>query len=53
MSKRKTKKISEYEILKSVRKSWPQGFRPVTRVKQSDKIYSRKKFNKKDLYRGL
>lgn len=47
MHKKKSKRISEYDILKSIRKYWPNGFNPVTNVKKSDKIYNRKKYNKK------
>lgn len=53
MAKKKNKKISGFDIYKSVRKSWPQGFSPVTRVKTSAKIYSRKKFNKNKILGGL
>jgi len=31
-----------------VRKSWPEGFKPKTRVKKSDKLYKRSKSKLKD-----
>jgi len=38
MKKRK-KKIDNYSIIKSIRKTW--GFNPKTRVKGNDKVYNR------------
>ena len=38
----KQKKITQYEINKSIRRTWEMS--PVTRVKKSGKIYSRKNY---------
>lgn len=42
MSNKKPKIKSNYEIYKSIRRDWG-GINPVTRIKDSDKIYSRQK----------
>lgn len=42
---KKTKIKSNYEIYQSIRRDWG-GINPVTRIKESNKIYSRQK-NKK------
>lgn len=41
MSK-KYKTKTNYEVYKSIRRDW-NGLNPVTRIKESDKIYSRQK----------
>lgn len=46
MAKKKTKPKSNYEIYQSIRRDWG-GLNPVTRIKDSDKIYSRQK-NKRE-----
>lgn len=38
----KSKPRSSYEMYKSIRRDWG-GMNPVTRIKDSDKIYSRQK----------
>lgn len=40
------KKLTNYEIQKSVRRTWQQS--PVTRIKPSKKVYSRKNFKISD-----
>ena len=42
MSNKKPKIKSNYEIYQSIRRDW-SGLNPTTRVKDSDKIYSRQK----------
>ena len=46
MSKKKVNPKSNYEIYQSIRRDWG-GLNPATRIKDSDKIYSRQK-NKKE-----
>ena len=46
MPKKKTTPHSSYEIYQTIRRNWG-GLNPTTRIKGSDKIYSRQK-NKKE-----
>ena len=46
MSKKKVNPKSNYEIYQSIRRDWG-GLNPATRIKDSDKIYSRQKKIKK------
>ena len=42
MSKKKVTPKTNYEIYQSIRRDW-HGINPVTRIKESEKIYSRQK----------